>query len=260
MREDMPDRDALGAEHEQQRQFAGQGDGLLVAAVVAGHELGDLVVEHFRARQLGQAAFDVTRRGGEVAGEDVAEIALAFDEVALVGQHHQRVADRGVAVRMVLHGVADDVGHLDEPAIVLLVQRPEDAALDRLEAVRQVGDGAVADDVGGVIEEAAVDAAVERQSILPGTKGWARRRAATASARTCALAVAARRPGAGLAAVGRCRTAGRLAGGRAFVWRPESGIGSSGWSDGVWASGVVAASIRTVIAGSFLHRAPRGSP
>ena len=30
---------------------------------------------------------------------------------------------------MVLHGVADDVGDLDEPAIVLVVQRPEDAAL-----------------------------------------------------------------------------------------------------------------------------------
>ena len=116
--------DAFGAEHQQQRQLAGQGDRLLVAPVVAGHEVGDLVVEHLVARQLGQAALDVARRGGEVAREDVAEIALAFDEVALVGQHHQRVADRGVAVRMILHRVADDVGDLDEAAVVLLVQAP----------------------------------------------------------------------------------------------------------------------------------------
>jgi hypothetical protein len=149
-------------------KFAGEGDRLAVAAVVAGHELGDLVVEQLRARQLGQAALDVARRRGGVAGEEVAEVALAFDQVALVGQHHQRVADRGVAVGMKLHRVADDVGHLDETAVVLLAQRPEDAALHRLEAVGQVGDGAVADDVGGVFEEAGVDATVEGELDLAG--------------------------------------------------------------------------------------------
>ena len=123
--------DAFGAEHEQQRQLAGQGDRLLVAPVVAGHELGDLVVEHLRARQLGQPALDVARRGGGVAGEDVAEVALALDEVALVGQHHQRVADRGVAVRMVLHRVADDVGDLDEAPVVLVVQAPRGCGAGR---------------------------------------------------------------------------------------------------------------------------------
>ena len=64
---------------------------------------------------------------------------------------------------MILHGVTDDIGDLDETAIVLLMQRPENAALNRLQAVRQVGDGAIPDDVGGVIEEAAVDARVQRQ-------------------------------------------------------------------------------------------------
>ena len=153
-----------------QRQLAGQGDRLLVAAVVAGHELGDLVVEHLRARQFGQPALDVTRRGGGVAGENVAEIALALDEVALVGQHHQRVADGGVAVRMILHRMADHVGDLDEPPVVLFVQRPEDAPLHRLQAVGQIGDGAVADDVGGVVEKAAVHAAMQTAAGFPGVK------------------------------------------------------------------------------------------
>src|ERR1017187_1591857 len=76
---------------------------------------------------------------------------------------------------MVLHRVADDVGDLDEAAIVLVMQRPEDAALDGLEAVRQVRNGAVADDVGGVVEEAAVHPAMERQVDLARGK-WVRRR------------------------------------------------------------------------------------
>ena len=167
MRARHADGDAFRAEHEQQRQFAGQGDRLLVAAVVAGHEIGDLVVEKFRARQFGQPAFDVAGRGGRVAGENVAEIALAFDQIAFVGQHHQRVADGGVAVRMILHGVADDIGHLDEAAVVLLVQRPENAPLHRFEAVGQIGNGAVADDVGGVVQKAAVHAPVQREINFP---------------------------------------------------------------------------------------------
>ena len=114
-----------------------------------------------RAR-FGQPAFDVAARRRDVAREDIAEIPLAFDEVALVGQHHQRVHDGGVAVRMILHGRADDVGHLDETPVVLLVQRPEDAPLDRLEAVAQIRNGAVANDVGGVIQKTAIHAPVQR--------------------------------------------------------------------------------------------------
>ena len=63
---------------------------------------------------------------------------------------------------------AHHVGHLDEASVVLLVQRPEDAPLHRLEAVGQIGNGAVADDIGGVIEKAAVHSAVQRLLDLTG--------------------------------------------------------------------------------------------
>ena len=72
---------------------------------------------------------------------------------------------------MVLHGVADNIGHLDETAIILLVESPKDAALHRLEAIGQVRDGAVTDDVRGVVEEAAIDAAVEGQLDLARLEG-----------------------------------------------------------------------------------------
>ena len=142
-------------------QLGGQDDGLLLAAVVGGDELGEVVVEELRGGQVGQAALDVARGGGGIAGVDVAEVALAFDEIAAVDQRDERVADGGVAVRMELHRVADDVGDLDEAPVVVLVQRIQDAALDGLEAVLDLGDGAVADDVGGVLQEIAVHQAVQ---------------------------------------------------------------------------------------------------
>jgi hypothetical protein len=143
--------------------FARQRYWFLVASVVARDELGQLVVEDFVARQFGEPALDVTGSRRRVAGEDVAVITLALDEVTLVRQHHERVADGSVAVRMILHRVSDDVGDLDEAPVVLLLQRPEDATLHRLQTVLEIRNRAVANDVGRVLEKVRVDAAVERE-------------------------------------------------------------------------------------------------
>ena len=51
---------------------------------------------------------------------------------------------------------ADHVRDLVERAVVHLVERPQDTALDGFQAVVDVRDGAVLDDVGGVLDEVAV--------------------------------------------------------------------------------------------------------
>ena len=69
-----------------------------------------------------------------------------------VGQRHQRIADRGVAVRMVAHALAHHVGDLVELAVVHFEERVQDAPLHGLEPVVDVRDRAVLDDIGGVFE------------------------------------------------------------------------------------------------------------
>src|SRR5262249_5452315 len=56
-----------------------------------------------------------------------------------------------------------DRRYFDETPVVLLMQRPEDAALHWFEAVSQIGDRPVADDVGGILQEAMVHAPMEGQ-------------------------------------------------------------------------------------------------
>ena len=160
--------DAVRAHHEEERDLRGQEHGLLLAPVVVRHEVRGLGVEHFVPREVGEAALDVTRGGGGHARVEVAVVSLAVDEVALalapqlVREHHDRVADRRVAVRVVLHGVADDVRHLRVLPVVLLPERVEDAALDGLEPVLHRGDRARADHVGGVLAEVEVEELPER--------------------------------------------------------------------------------------------------
>ena len=96
------------------------------------------------------------------------EVTLTLDQVTFVRQHNQGVADGSIAVRMILGGVTDDVGDFGETTVIALVHRPEDAALNGLQSVRQIRDGAIANDVAGVFEKAGVDAAMERLLDLAG--------------------------------------------------------------------------------------------
>ena len=59
-------------------------------------------------------------------------------------------------MRVVLHGLADYIGDLVEFAVVDLVQRVEDAALDGFEPVVDVRNCTVPDGVGGVFEKVVV--------------------------------------------------------------------------------------------------------
>jgi hypothetical protein len=164
VREDLgreADRDAVGALEEDDGELGGEGDGLLVAAVVAELPGGGLRVEEDVLGEIGQAGLDVTRGGGIVAGEGVAVVALGLDEPGALADGDERGADGGVAVRVELHRGADDVGDLVEAAVVHVPEGVEDAALDGLQAVVDVRDGAVEDDVARVVEK-------------PVAVGWAR--------------------------------------------------------------------------------------
>ena len=150
------DRNAVAAEHQQRRNLHRQHDRLLAAAVVGVDELRDVVVEQHLAPHRRQAAFDVTRCGGGTSGQDIAEIPLLRNEVLLVRKHHERIPDRRIAVRMKVHRVADHVRRLVGAPVVDLVERPENAALHRLQAVVHIRNRAVLDDVARVLEEVLV--------------------------------------------------------------------------------------------------------
>ena len=145
--------DAFRALREQEREAHRELGRLLVAAVVGGHPVGDLRVEDHFLGELGEPRLDVSGRGVGVAGEDVAPVSLAIHREALLAQLHEGAQDGRVAVRVVLHRLADDVRHLGVPAVVHLVHRVQDAALDGLQAVHDVRDGALEDHVGRIVQE-----------------------------------------------------------------------------------------------------------
>ena len=113
--------DTFHALCQQQWKLHGQRGGLALAAVVAQLPLGGVGVEDDIEGKLAEASLDVAGRGGTVAGAHIAPVALGFDEQVLLAEVHHGIADAGIAVRVVLHGLADDVGHLVEAAVVHLL-------------------------------------------------------------------------------------------------------------------------------------------
>ena len=155
----MPER----AVDQQVRELGRQDRRLLLGPVVVVDEVDGVLVdvgEHL-AGDRGQARLGVAHRGGGVA-VDRAEVALPVDErVAhreVLGQPDERVVQRAVAVRVVLaHHLADDRRALAVRAggrQPHLAHRVQDPAVDRLEAVADVGQGARHDDAHRVVEVA----------------------------------------------------------------------------------------------------------
>ena len=138
----------------------GQDFGLDFAVVEIGAEIDRFLVDIFEQRggDAGETGFGVPVRRGRVA-IDRTEVALAIDERIAQGEilRHadERIVDRGVAVRVELaEDFADDLGALAGGAIgreAHFAHAVEDAAVDGLEAVADVGKGASHDYAHGVI-------------------------------------------------------------------------------------------------------------
>src|SRR5437667_7109014 len=99
-------------------------DWFLAPSVIAWNKIGNLIIEEFISRQFGQAALDVPRLSSRIAREEIAVIALSIDQVALIGQHDQRVPNGGITMRVILHGVANEGINFGIAAVVLLMKRP----------------------------------------------------------------------------------------------------------------------------------------
>ena len=147
-------RDALRAIGEQVGEGRGQHDGLALIAGVIVAEVDRVLVDAVeqQARDLGHAGLGVAIGGGGIA-VDIAEVALPVDHRIARGkilrEAHQRIIDRLIAMRVKrAHHVADDLGALlehrirTEPQDVHAVQ---DAAMNRLQAVARVRQGAAHD-------------------------------------------------------------------------------------------------------------------
>ena len=142
------DGDAGGAVGQKVGEAAGQHDRLLGRAVVVGAEVDGVLVDAGQQRlgDLGEPRLGVAH-GGRVIAVDVAEVALPLDQrIAggeFLGEAHQRVVDRLVAVRVVLADhVADHARALLEGAVGIepqLAHGVEQPAMHRLQAVAHVG-------------------------------------------------------------------------------------------------------------------------
>ncbi len=147
------DGDPFGTLGKEKRELDRQGDGFLVPAVVRGRPLRGLGIEKDFQRKRSEPGLDVPGRGGVVPGKDVPPVPLGVDEQVFLPDLHHGVANGGIPVGVVLHGVADDVGHLVVPAVLLLPHGVQDTALDWLEAVLHMRDGTLQDHIGRILQE-----------------------------------------------------------------------------------------------------------
>ena len=155
------DRDAARPVGQQIGEGGGQHDRLVAVAVVGAAEVDRVLVDPLQQRlgHLGHPRLGVAH-GRRAVAVDVAEVALAVDQRItnreVLRQAHQRLINRGVAVRVELADhVADDAGRLfgrGRRVQPKLAHREQQPAMHRLQPVAHVGQRTRHDGGEGVAE------------------------------------------------------------------------------------------------------------
>jgi len=155
------DGDAARAVDQEVREARRQDDRLQLLFVVVRLEVDGVLVEVVEQSEgeTVEPRFGVAR-GRRGIAVDRTEVALAVDERGahreVLRHAHQRVIDRQIPMRMELtHRLADRTRRLVVGPVgseVELAHRVEDAPVDRLEAVANVGQGAAHDHAHRVVE------------------------------------------------------------------------------------------------------------
>ena len=146
-------RNTLYALRQQQRELHRQMDRLVLAAVIGFHPLGGLGIEGRLQGEFGEARLYITRCGGSVTGKYIPPVTLAVNEQVFLAQLDQRVADRGITVRVILHSLTDDVRHLVVLAVIHGFHRVEDTALHRLQTILNRRHGTLQYHIRGIVQE-----------------------------------------------------------------------------------------------------------
>ena len=146
-------RNAFHALRQQQRKLDGQRDGFAFAAIVRQLPFGEVGVEQHFQPEFAQPRLNVARRRRTVAGAHIAPVALRVEQQVFLPHVHNRVVNRSVAVRVVLHRLPDHIGDFIKPSVVHFLHGVQNAALHGLEAVADGGHGTFQNHVGGIVEE-----------------------------------------------------------------------------------------------------------
>ena len=120
---------------QEQRELYGECYRLLISAVVAEHPLRGFGVEYHIEGKFRKPCLNVSGSSGSVAGEYIAPVALRVDEQLFLAQLHQGIANGGIAMGVILHGVPNDVGHLVIATVVKAFHGVENTPLHRLQPV-----------------------------------------------------------------------------------------------------------------------------
>ncbi len=147
------DGNTLYALCEQQGEFDRQVDRFFLTTVVRQHPLRSLGVEYRLQGELRQPSLDITGSSGTIAGQDIAPVTLAIDQQVFLSQLHQRIADRGIAVGVILHGLTDNVGHLVHLAVVHALHGVQYTTLNGLESVFDSGHSSFQNDIRSIVQE-----------------------------------------------------------------------------------------------------------
>ena len=121
MRQDLgiqTHRNTFYALRQKERELDRHMNRLVLTSVIGLHPLSCLGIKNRLEGELRKPRLNITGSRSSIAGKDVSPVTLTINEQIFLPELNESITDRGIAVRMVLHGLADDIGNLVVLAVI----------------------------------------------------------------------------------------------------------------------------------------------
>ena len=105
---------------EKERELYRQGFRFFVPTIVRDVPDGGLWIEDYFQSKGREASFDVSWCSRRVSCVDVTPVSLHVDKQFFLAQLYHGVADSGITMRVILHGMSNNIGYLIVATILLL--------------------------------------------------------------------------------------------------------------------------------------------
>ena len=115
--------------------------------------MGRLRIENRIEGKFRETCLDITGSSRPITRQNVTPVTLAVDQQILLSQLHQGISDGGITVRVKLHCVSDNVGHLIVAAIIQPFHGVQDTTLHRFQSILDMRDSPLQNHVGGIVQK-----------------------------------------------------------------------------------------------------------
>ena len=124
-----------------------------LASVITEHPFGCFRIEDSFQCELAQACLNITRSRSAITSKDISPVSLTINQQVFLPELNECIANRSITMRVILHGLSNDIGHFVHFTVINTLHCMQDTALNGFKTIFYRRDGTFKNDIRSIVQE-----------------------------------------------------------------------------------------------------------